>query len=205
MIIIKEHLAAKVKETSINSFLPFKQAGRLVFILALAITASACQITAPASTAQPVIKKDTTQFSQYYLWLKSLTNEQILIEEDKQNALLSTEEVSVQIAAQSKLILIYSLSTGALHQPYKAKRLLNEFLLEGSSMSKENLAFTMLLRDQLNIQLKLREKHNNAFKEFTKQNEEHHVIIDKLEQQLNQVNQQLILLKKIDQNINQRG
>ncbi len=205
MIIIKKYnFTEKVKISSKQTDSRVKKTWRVIAILAFLMTASACNVTEPPA-ASVSITNETTQFSQYYLWLKTLTDEQIFIEEDKQNALLNAQQVTVQIAAQSKLILIYSLSTGVLHQPYKAKRLLNEFLLAGSSMSQENLAFTMLLRDQLNIQLKLREKHNKANKDFIKQSDEHHANIEQLEQQLKQVNQQLILLKKIDQNINQRG
>ena len=205
MIIIKKYsFTAKVKAVAKQTYSRVKQPWRVISIMTLVISTSACHVTEPPSTSVS-ITNETTQFSQYYLWLKTLTDEQIFIEEDKQNALLNAQQVTVQIAAQSKLILIYSLSTGVLHKPYKAKRLLNEFLLAGSSMSQENLAFTMLLRDQLNIQLKLREKHKKANKDFIKQSEEHHANIELLEQQLKQVNQQLILLKKIDQNINQRG
>jgi len=205
MIIIKKYnFTAKVKTSTKQADSWMNKPWRVIALLAFLMTVSACNVTEPPATSVS-ITNETTQFSQYYLWLKTLTDEQIFIEEDKQNALLNAQQVTVQIAAQSKLILIYSLSTGVLHQPYKAKRLLNEFLLAGSSMSQENLAFTMLLRDQLNIQLKLREKHNNANKDFIKQSEDHHTLIEQLEQQLKQVNQQLILLKKIDQNINQRG
>mgnify|MGYP001402511337 CR=1 FL=1 len=205
MIIIKKYnFTAKVKTSRKQTDSWMNKPWRVIALLAFLMTVSACNVTEPPA-ASVSITNETTQFSQYYLWLKTLTDEQIFIEEDKQNALLNAQQVTVQIAAQSKLILIYSLSTGVLHQPYKAKRLLNEFLLAGSSMSQENLAFTMLLRDQLNIQLKLREKHNKANKDFIKQSDEHHANIEQLEQQLKQVNQQLILLKKIDQNINQRG
>ncbi|WP_157826806.1 hypothetical protein [Colwellia sp. 12G3] len=148
--------------------------------------------------------RGSVKYSQYYLWLKSLNNNQLLLEEHKQHSLL-TSEVNGKALSQGKLILIYSLPNSTIHQPYKAKRLLNEHLLASNSMSKENLAFTMLLRDQLNTQLHLLEKQTLSEQELTKQSDEHHAIIEQLNQQLNHVNQQLMLLKLIDQNINERG
>ena len=63
----------------------------------------------------------------------------------------------------------------------------------------------MLLRDQLNIQLRLLEKQARSDKEYNEQNDKNNLTIEHLNQQLDHVNKQLILLKKIDQNINERG
>jgi septal ring factor EnvC (AmiA/AmiB activator) len=69
----------------------------------------------------------------------------------------------------------------------------------------ENLAFSMLLRDQLNTQLKLLEKQEAFIADIKKQNDEHNTQINQLKLQIDNVNQQLILLKRIDQTINERG
>jgi septal ring factor EnvC (AmiA/AmiB activator) len=69
----------------------------------------------------------------------------------------------------------------------------------------ENLAFSMLLRDQLNTQLKLLEKQEAFIADIKKQNDEHNTQINQLKMQIDNVNQQLILLKRIDQTINERG
>ncbi len=164
---------------------------------------SACQLA-----EKPIDTTEITQqhsYSEYYLWLKSLTSKQVLTEEKKQKSLMTKLSQDEGTPALSKLILIYSLPNTSLHQPYKAKRLLNEYLLLGNKQNNDNLAFFMLLRDQLNTQLKLLQKQEDYKKDFNKQNNEHHAQIDQLQQQLDQVNQQLILLKRIDQNINGRG
>jgi hypothetical protein len=173
-----------------------------LFILILTTLLSACQLTSP-TVSDSTMKE--THYSHYYLWLKTLNDKQVLAEERKQVSLRAEPPQAGNSFDQSKLILIYSLPNTSLHQPYKAKRLLNEYLLTSHDKSKENVAFTLLLRDQLNIQLHLLEKQNATDKECNKQRDEHRVLIEQLQKQLNQVNQQLILLKKIDQNINERG
>jgi len=191
-----------------------KQTLLILFTIMLTTFLSACQLTPPEVNDNPVKR---ASYSQYYLWLKTLDNNQILAEEVKQKSLKAahSQQAHSQEAnslSQSKLILIYSLSNTSLHQPYKAKRLLNEYLLTSGNNSDENVAFTILLRDQLNSQLHLLEKQNATDKECNKQLDEHHLLIEQLQKQLNQtnkqlnqVNQQLMLLKQIDQNINERG
>ncbi len=166
----------------------------MAVIMLLAGLTSACQMTAIGAN-------DSVNYGQYYLSLKSLTNKEILAEEKHLNILIRNKYRQDKILNQGKLILIYSLSTTALNNPYKAKRLLNEHLLVSNNMSKNNLAFTMLLRDQLNIQLHLLEQQRNADKKRKQEYAEHHAVI----KQLDHVNQQLMLLKKIDKNINERS
>jgi len=193
-----------------NFITPAKKQISTLFILAVTIVLSGCQITLPFAETETVEvtnaeKIETVSYSKYYIWLKSLTNAEILEEENKQKSIIAASPNENNIAAQSKLILMYSLSTAGLHQPYKAKRLLNELLILSHNMETENLAFTMLLRDQLNTQLRLLEKQNATNKDCNEQLDEHHLLIEQLQNQVNQVNQQLILLKKIDLNINERG
>ena len=192
-----------------------KQCLSIVFIMLLTSLSTACQMTEPTTvpttnthnTDITDITDDTdnsVKYSQYYLWLKTLKNKQLLSEEQKQQSLM-TSQLNDSALSQGKLILIYSLPNPTFHQPYKAKRLLNEHLLASNKLSKDNLAFTMLLRDQLNTQLHLLEKQALSDQDFKKQSDEHNAITEQLKKQLNRVNQQLILLKKIDQNINERG
>lgn len=181
-----------------------KQSFSIAIIILLASLSSACQMTDPVTDTKTETTDHSVKYSQYYLWLKTLSNKQLLLEEHKQLDLM-TSQLNDKAVSQGKLILIYSLPNILFYQPYKAKRLLNEHLLASNNMNKENLAFTMLLRDQLNTQLHLLEKEALFKQDFTKQSNEHHTIIEKLNQQLNHVNQQLILLKQIDQNINDRG
>ncbi len=177
----------------------------MAFILCVITLLSACQLTEKKSSN---VQPHFLRYSQYYLWLKTLTNEQVIAEEAEQKSLMasqSQENSSNELLAQSKLILIYSLANTPLHQPYKSKRLLNDYLLTNDVKNNENLAFSMFLREHLNTQLKLHEKLEAQKKEFNKRDDDYHALIKQLQQQLDQVNQQLILLKRIDQNINERG
>jgi hypothetical protein len=181
-----------------------KQCFSIIFIIFLANLLSACQMSPYITGVKTDTNHNTIQYSQYYLWLKTLNNKQLLQEEHKQRSIMASEHKNESLS-QSKLMLIYSLQNPAIHQPYKAKRLLNEHLLTSNNLSKDNLAFTMLLRDQLNILLRLLEKQALSEQNFIKHSHEHHTKIEQLNQQLKHVNQQLMLLKKIDQNINERG
>ncbi|HBY86360.1 MAG TPA: hypothetical protein DEO86_10835 [Colwellia sp.] len=185
-----------------------KQCFSIVFILLLTSLSTACQVTEPtAITFNESTDADinnSVEYSQYYLTLKTLNNKQLLLEEKKLLSLV-TEPLKDKALIQGKLILLYSLPNPGLYQPYKAKSLLNEHLLASNNMSQGNLAFIMLLRDQLNIQLRLLEKQTRSDKEYNKQNDKNSVTIEQLNQQLEHVNEQLILLKKIDKNINERG
>lgn len=177
-----------------------KQYFSITFIILLANLSSACQITAPVTD----ITQNSVKYSQYYLGLKNLNNKQLLLEEQKQHTLMA-DQLKDKALSQGKLILIYSLPNPIVYQPYKAKRLLNEHLLASNTLGKENLAFTVLLRDQLNNQLHLLEKITLSEQNLIKQSNAQHKIIEQLNQQLEHVNQQLMLLKQIDQNINERG
>lgn len=194
-----KHLKTMILKSMYFNVQRAKQGISWASIILITCLSSACQLTAPLSN----ITSDSINYSQYYLWLKSLDNEQLLQEE--QLLLTSQQDQEDTPFRQGKFILLYSLPNPVLYQPYKAKRLLNELLLVSHNMSQDNVAFTMLLRDQLNIQLKLLEKKVRAGEAFTKQQHEQRLTIEQLTKQLQQVNQQLLLLKQIDQNINQRG
>jgi hypothetical protein len=185
-----------------------KQCLSIVFILLLTSLSTACQVTEPTAITHnkntDAETNNSIEYSQYYLTLKTLNNKQLLLEEKKLLSLV-TKPLNDKTLIQGKLILLYSLPNPGLYQPYKAKSLLNDHLLASNNMSQGNLAFIMLLRDQLNIQLRLLEKQTRSDKEYNEQNDKNSVTIEQLNQQLEHVNKQLILLKKIDKNINERG
>lgn len=176
-----------------------KQYINITILSLLASLLSACQLTNPMSKDSG----SSTEYSQYYICLKSLEKNEVLAEETKHKDLIK-KQIEDDGFSQGKLILIYSLPNTPLHNPYKAKRLLNEHLLANNTMSKENLAFTMLLKDQLNTQLHLLSSQEKSKKIFNEKNKENEKNIEELNQQLDHVNHQLMLLKQIDQNINDR-
>lgn len=185
---------------------PVKKCFSMVCILLLTSLSTACQMTEPTAIAHTEKKKtqSSIEYSQYYLTLKTLNNDQLLLEEKNLLSLMS-KQLNAKQLSQGKLILLYSLPNAAIYKPYKAKTLLNEHLLISNNMSQGNLAFIMLLRDQLNIQLRLLEKQVRSDKEYTEKLDKNSTTIEQLNQQLEHVNKQLILLKKIDKNINERG
>ncbi|KGJ95450.1 hypothetical protein [Colwellia psychrerythraea] len=185
---------------------PIKQCFSIVFILLLTSLSTACQVTEPAVIRhiENTDASDSIEYSQYYLILKTLNNRQLLLEEKKLLSLMASQS-NDKTLNQGKLILLYSLPNPGLYQPYKAKSLLNEHLLTSNNMSQGDLAFIMLLRDQLNIQLRLLEKQARSDKKYNEQYDQDSNTIEQLKQQLEHVNKQLILLKEIDKNINERG
>ena len=169
---------------------------------------SGCQTTSTVSQSV----NNSLNYSQYYVWLKTLNNKQLISEEQTQTSSNTSSNSKSVMVNKGKLVLIYSLPNSTLHQPYKAKRLLNNLLLPEHFLNNENLAFTTLLRDQLNTQLHLLQKQEKLTKSFNENTKTANETINQLTQQLNQknidlnrVNKQLKLLKKIDQRIEQRS
>jgi len=119
---------------------------------------SACQLsnfpfidkTKKASSATQSVK-----FSDYYLQIKEL-DESSLVEE------ISLQKINANagyLTAEIKLILLYSLPGSPIHNPYTAKSMLNEQLINHElKLSAEDFALISLLKDQLNQQLLLFQK-----------------------------------------------
>lgn len=157
---------------------------------------TACQITPQSSN--PVFS-----YSSYYLWLKTLTQAELTIEIDKQKNIISAQKDQ---KSSIKLMLAHSLPSSPIYQPYQAKTMLNQYTISSANFGNEaNLAFLLLLKDQLNAQLLLIEKHKATHKK--KQQE-----VDKLQKELTHLTIQLELLalqleqlKNIEKNINQHN
>ncbi|MFT5755889.1 MAG: hypothetical protein ACI9LM_000601 [Alteromonadaceae bacterium] len=165
-------------------------------LLFLLLLSTGCQLLNSAQTL-------TTSYGQYYLWLKSLNQDELQQEiiQQKHNLTVNNSD------AELYLLLIHALPNSPIHNPYTAKALLNTFQLQyiSSRYHSENLAFITMLRDQLNEQLLTLEKLNNA----QNKDKENKLIQRSLhqKQQLHQqsikrLKQQIIQLKKIEQTIN---
>jgi hypothetical protein len=130
-------------------------------LVALSIMLTACQSTNDKAEHITPVKIEVS-YSDYYLWLKSLSSVELLIEIKQQKKQLSSTEKNDEdtLQQESKLLLIYSLPNPVVYQPYKAKVLLNKYPLPDnvSNKSDKNLAFMVMLRDQLNSQLHLLSK-----------------------------------------------
>ena len=148
----------------------------------------------------------TASYGQYYLWLKSLNQEELLQEIVQQKHNLTENNSDTELY----LLLIHALPNSPIHNPYTAKALLNVFQLQyvSTRYNSENLAFITMLRDQLNEQLLILEKLSKV----SKTNEENQIIQTSLhkenfkhQQELKRLSQQIIQLKKIEQTINNHG
>lgn len=170
----------------------------ILFICLLLL--SGCQLL-------PDSRNNTVIFNHYYLWIKSLDAEEIVQEISRQK----NNKLSGLAQADIHLIMLYSLPNSPVHNPYTAKSQLNDYQLEpyeNTIFSTADLAFIVMLKDQLNQQLLLLEELNN-FKGAYKQSKSLITVqqIETLEDQktISQLNEKIIQLKKIEKAISEHG
>lgn len=150
---------------------------------------------------------EKVDFSHYYLWIKTLNDEEITQEITQQQ---SDKELGYS-KADVQLIMLYSLPNSPIHNPYTAKTLLNDYPLppyQNNSLSTSDLAFIVMLKDQLNQQLLLLKQITNykgAYQQAKKVDTVQQVKINQLNMQIEQLNKQIIQLKKIEKTISERG
>jgi hypothetical protein len=168
---------------------------RGLIIALFIVLISACQLLTDPKTPQAPVneltKKISFNFNEYYLLLKTLSNEQLLLEITKQ-----TKQASNSKLADLKLLLLYSLPKSPIHNPYTAKSKLNSLPLTATLtelFSDEDLAFFTMLKDQLNQQLLLfnlieQVDQNAAYQQ----------------QRIQELQRQIEQLKTIEKNINER-
>lgn len=164
-----------------------------VLTILLLLTLSGCQLLDTSNNKK-------ADFSHYYLWIKSLNDDEVAQEIIKQKSNIQSGYAHANV----QLIMLYSLPNSPGHNPYTAKSMLNDYPLipyTEATFSATDLAFIVMLKDQLNQQLLLLEKITNykgAYKQAKKLNETQELRINKL-------NKQIIQLKKIEKTISERG
>lgn len=163
----------------------------LLFILLVSI--SGCELI-------PLSKKTEKSsgyynYHQYYLSLKTMQAKAIKAEvKTLKNA------NAAHITDQLKLALVYCLPNSPVYNPYNAKDILNKmnkknYLIDFTS---ENFAFFSLLKDALNQQLIVFDKHSLEVKS-------QHTKISSLKQELSLLKAKLSQLKSIETRLNERG
>lgn len=173
---------------------------RAWLILATLFMLSACQ-------SLPFANNNKTDFSHYYLWIKSLNDEEVVQEINQQKL----NKKSGYINADLQLIMLYSLPNSPIHNAYTAKSQLNDYQLEpynNAIFNATDLAFVVMLKDQLNQQLLLLEELNNyksAYKQSKTLLASQQQQIDSNQQTIAQLNKQIVQLKKIEKAISERG
>ncbi|TPH15022.1 hypothetical protein [Litorilituus lipolyticus] len=157
---------------------------------------SACHIT--PKTIDPVFS-----YSSYYLWLKTLTQAELMTEIDKQKQFSQSQK---DLNSSIKLMLSHSLPSSPIYQPYQAKTMLNQYTISSANFGNEaNLAFLLLLKDQLNAQLLLIEKHKLKQQKSLKKIKQQQQEITQLSFQLELLSLKLEQLKEIEKSINQHN
>lgn len=173
---------------------------RYLIVLFSLLLLSGCQLLS-------LPNKDNVEFNHYYLWIKSLNDEEILQEISRQKS----NKLSGLVKADMQLIMLYSLPNSPIHNPYTAKAQLNDYPLESYEYSVFNaadLAFVVMLKDQLNQQLLILEQLNNykgAYKQSKEFITEQNLEVIEAKKTINQLNKKIIQLKKIEKAISEHG
>jgi len=186
---------------------------KLVSLALLLLSTAACEVT-PQQTSH------TPTYGDYYLWLKTLDNDELLqeIDQQKKNKAVKSPDADIYV------MLLHSLPQSPIYNPYTAKSILNNLQLQylESRYNPTNLALITLLRDLLNEQLLVRQKQNeitvernnaqsmllalqvkNAIKDknLLKSSTE----IETLKQKVRILEEQINQLHRIEKNINEHG
>jgi len=117
---------------------------KLSTILLWLLISSGCQLT-----QKPPIED---QYSHYYLWIKSLSSNELLNESIKQKQNISGGYYNAEV----NLAMLYALPKSPLYNPYTAKTKLNQLTLQPNQavqLSSTNFGFITMMKDQLNQQI----------------------------------------------------
>lgn len=119
----------------------------LLFCILVSLLSTGCQLT-EKSTDRTAQKE--AHHSHYYLWLKSLSHEELLAEVTQQQSTTDSKNSDINLA------LLYALPSSPIFNPYTAKTKLNELgeaIENDLAESSADLGFILMLKDQLNQQL----------------------------------------------------
>jgi len=108
------------------------------------LSSSGCQVTQQ--------QLNESQYSHYYLWIKSLSAKELLNEVNLQKQNIA----SGYYVAQMNLALLSALPKSPVYNPYTAKTKLNILAVNASQttqISAADFGFITLLKDQLNQQI----------------------------------------------------
>lgn len=170
-----------------------------IILLLVFINLSGCQLTETT--------KSDSQYSHYYLWLKSLSSKELLEETNKQKESINNGYFDAEV----NLALLYALPNSPIYNPYTAKTTLNKLTIspeQAVQISAGDFGFISMMKDQLNQQiltlnkLILTEQRSQDNQTLLKGKEAEHASLmiqfQKLKQQINQ-------LKKIEFDINNQA
>lgn len=122
----------------INNFIP--KIKTLSLAISFSLILSACALIAPSP---PPVKQ--LAIADYYLWLNTLDKASL----NQEVALIKGKPTTIEY--QLKKVMLYASPRSTIFNIYSAKTLLNKLPIQ--QVSKENLPFIQLLKDQLNQQI----------------------------------------------------
>jgi hypothetical protein len=182
------------------------------FIIALIIILGGCELlkfnNSPTNT-----ESNNINYTQYYLLLSELndkeitehTNQHQLMSQDKHESTLQNEIYNkLNTEQQLKSVILFALPNSPIHNPFTAKSKLNQLSLKDLKtlhLTDTDFAFFTMLKTQLNQQILL-------LNQLSTENNAHHLIKKKYlhqQRQYQELQQQIIQLKKIESNINEHG
>lgn len=171
-----------------------------LLLIVVIFTISGCGLPTALQSEKQV---QYISLSQYYSWIKGLEPEQLASE----ITLQQNRKAKQHQDASLYLLLLHSLPSSTIHNPYTAKSMLNNGEFNQyiySTVSSNDLAFVTMLRDQLNQQLLLlqaqQQNDNQASTQISKlkmQLTMHQQAMQSLEEKLNQ-------LKSIERQLSER-
>ena len=172
-------------------------------IAVMLLLSTGCQIL---PQPQQTTTHNTSYYGGYYMWIKSLSEDELRAEVllQQENSKLGNE------LAETHLLLLYSLPNSPIHNPYTAKSKLNQkqVQLDETEINSTDLAFIVMLKDQLNQQLLILNKlilNERADEKTQKKLEQQQHSIELLEAKSLKLQQQIQQLKNIEKNINNHG
>lgn len=189
-----------------NSLLNNIKQLKCLLTITLLLSITGCELIPQKNTAIPT-------YGDYYLWLKTLDNEELLqeIEQQQKNKEVKSPDADIYV------MLLHSLPKSPIYNPYTAKSMLNELQLQyvESRYNPTNLALITLLRDLLNEQLLTRQKQNdiqvqyknaqNMLLALQKTSKVKDKNIFELKQQVQLLEEQMNQLHRIEKNISEHG
>lgn len=172
----------------------------ITFLLCMS-TLAGCQ-----SLYQTQASMNTSNYGSYYLWIKSLSKEELGEEIRRQQE--KSKQGNEQ--AEMQLLILHSLPNSPIHNPYTAKSKLNQHELapDSAQFNVSDFAFIVMLKDQLNQQLLVLNKlilNEKLALETLKQVELQQQSIEQLESQSKKLKEQIKQLKNIEKSINEHG
>lgn len=176
------------------------KAFQLCFYISCALILAGCQLL---SEFTQEIAPNKPSLHQYYLWIKQLPQQQLVVETQSIKKAVENDELNAEL----KLLMIYSLPSSPIHNPYNAKAILNKENKTFDEQGQDNVLL-VILRDQLNEQLLIlqqlaseEEQLKTAERRIIKQQK----AIIELEQTVATLSSQIEQLKAIEHSINNRG